>query len=70
MNTRCALCGRVTLKPAVMIGAHPIGPTCARKAGLMPLAKRRAGLVFAASGRKSDPKRDSETLDLFEGVGP
>jgi hypothetical protein len=63
--TRCALCGRVTLNPAVLIGVRPVGPTCAKKAGLMPLAKRKVGLVFPVTGHKSVPKRDTQTLDLF-----
>lgn len=64
--SNCALCGRVTLNPAVMIGVHPVGPKCAKRAGLMPLAQRKTGLVFPASGRKSRPNVDSRTLDLFE----
>lgn len=40
------------LAAAVFVGAMPIGPTCARKAGLLELA------------RKADP----ETLDLFAEV--
>lgn len=63
--SRCALCGRVTLNPAVLIGIHPVGPTCAKKAGLMPLARRKVGLVSPVTGHKSIPKRDSQTLDLF-----
>lgn len=63
--SRCALCGRVTLNPAVLIGVHPVGPTCAKKAGLMPLAKRKVGLVFPVASRLSAPKRDTQTLDLF-----
>lgn len=61
----CALCGRLTLNPAVMIGNHPVGSTCARRAGLMTMAKRKAGIVFPVSGRKSSPKDDHQTLDLF-----
>lgn len=62
----CALCGRVTMNPAVLIGNHPVGPKCARRAGLMPLAQRKTGLVFPVTGRKSRPKADSRTMDLFE----
>jgi hypothetical protein len=46
---------------AVMIGAMPVGPTCARKAGLIELSKRKSGLVFPVT-----VKRESRTLDLFE----
>ena len=37
MKIRCAICGRVTLFPAVMLGAEPVGPTCARRFGLLKL---------------------------------
>lgn len=55
----CARCGRVTLHPAVAIGAQPFGRVCARKAGLIE-PKRR--------GRASGACRDSRTLDLFGGA--
>jgi hypothetical protein len=42
MKAACALCGRLTV-PAAYIGAEPIGPTCARRAGLLKL--RGAGRV-------------------------
>lgn len=61
----CALCGRITLKPAVLIAGHPVGPTCAKRANLMPLAKRKVGLVFPVTGHKAIAKRDTQTLDLF-----
>lgn len=52
----CARCGRVTLHPAVVIGAQPFGRVCARKAGLIE-PKRR--------GRASEARRDARTMDLF-----
>jgi hypothetical protein len=55
-------------KAAVMIGAMPVGPTCARKAGLIELSKRKSGLVFPVVGRKSAPKNDRNTIDLFDEV--
>ena len=66
--TNCALCGRLTLKPAVLIAGHPVGPTCAKRAGLLELSRRRGGLVFPVGGRKALPKRDTQTLDLFAEV--
>jgi len=66
MSKSCALCGRITLKPAVLIAGHPVGPKCAKRANLMPLAKRKLGLVFPVTGRKHVVKRESRTLDLFE----
>jgi hypothetical protein len=68
MSNACALCGRITLNPAVLIAGHPVGPTCARKAGLMALASRKGGLVFPVGGRKSLLKCDDKTMDLFEGA--
>lgn len=68
MRMHCALCGRPMDKAAVMIGAMPVGPTCARKAGLIELSKRKSGLVFPVVGRKSTPKDDQATRDLFEEV--
>lgn len=62
----CALCGRLTLHPAVLIGTYPVGPKCARRAGLVPLAGRKAGLVAPVGGsRVVMPKRDTRTADLF-----
>ncbi len=61
MRLHCALCGRPMNQAAVMIGAMPVGPTCARKAGLIELSKRKSGLVFPVT-----VKRESRTLDLFE----
>ena len=56
---RCARCKRVTLLPAVVFGAQPFGPVCARKAGLIEPKRRR---------RASEAERDTRTRDLFEGV--
>lgn len=66
MTWRCAICGRVTLQPAVMLGSEPIGPKCARRAGLLTLTKRRGSRV--APSRRLATKRDGRTRDLFEGV--
>lgn len=41
----CALCGRRMASPAVQIGNLPVGPKCARKAGLIEPARRRVGLL-------------------------
>ena len=56
---RCARCGRVTFLPAVVIGGQPLGPVCARKAGLIEPKRRR---------RASEAERDTRTKDLFEGA--
>ena len=57
---RCARCKRVTLLPAVVIGAQRFGRVCARKAGLIE-PKRRIR-------RASEAERDTRTRDLFEGA--
>ncbi len=65
MRLRCAMCGRITLNPAVFIGVEPVGPTCARKHNLMHLAARKGSAV--SPGHKSlTVKRDSKTRDLFD----
>ena len=66
MKLHCALCGRPMNQAAVLIGTMGVGPTCARKAGLIELSKRKSGLVFPVAGRKSTPKDDRRTMDLFE----
>lgn len=56
---RCARCKRVTLLPAVVIGAQRFGRVCAKKAGLIESKHHR---------RASEAERDSKTMDLFEGA--
>lgn len=65
MRLFCALCGRVTLSPAVMVGQEPIGPKCAKKAGLLPLAKRKGSRVKALAPVKVE-RSNQRNLDLFE----
>lgn len=36
----CVLCNRPMQSASVYIGVYPVGPTCARKAGLVKLAAR------------------------------
>ena len=43
MTHRCALCGRPVLNPVVLIGQLPVGPRCARRAGLVELARKKVG---------------------------
>ncbi len=51
---------------AVMIGSLPVGPKCAQRAGLMPLAQRKSGLVFPVHRRKIEKAPQAQTLDMFE----
>ena len=57
---RCAICNRVTLKPAAIIAGQAIGPTC--------YAKRMAEKNAAIAIKKQKAKRDKRTLDLFWGI--
>lgn len=66
MKLYCALCGRPMDQAAVLIGTLPVGPTCARKAGLMPLAQRKTGLVIPVLRRKLVKPQHPQTPDLFE----
>lgn len=67
---KCALCGRVTLNPAVFIGREPIGPKCARRAGLLAMSKRAGSKVMTLTRPSTTAKRDGKTMDLFAGVAP
>lgn len=55
---RCAICNRVTLKPAAIIAGNAIGPTCYAKR----MAEKKTTL------KKQKAKRDVRTLDLFWGI--
>ncbi|GHC72750.1 hypothetical protein GCM10007320_08840 [Pseudorhodoferax aquiterrae] len=66
---RCALCGRCLDKAAMFIGQLPVGPTCARRHGLMAKARKRFGSLWVNSQhvpRAGRPRPDTQTLDLFE----
>jgi hypothetical protein len=52
---------------AVLIGNHPVGPTCAKRAGLLTLANRKGGLVFPVT-RRALPRDDRKTMAMFEGA--
>jgi hypothetical protein len=51
-----------------MIGAMPIGPTCARKAGLLELARKKAGALRLDRPSIWQRRPDPGTLDLFAEV--
>ena len=67
----CAMCGRQTTKPAVLIGEDAIGPVCARRAGLIQVAKSsgKGGRIrlFSAS-RAPRGMATPTTGDPFEGI--
>ena len=64
MKPRCALCDRPMLNPAVLIGSLPVGPKCAKRAGLLELARKRIGRLSLPSVkcRRLGPQ---ENLELF-----
>jgi hypothetical protein len=69
MKMNCALCGRKMAQAAVFIGGLAIGPKCSRRAGLMPLAAKRAGSVRPGPAFRSHATRqEADQLDLFEEV--
>lgn len=65
---RCAFCNRPMLAAAVFVGALPIGPTCARKAGLLELARKKSGVLRLAKPSTVPRRPDPQTLDLFAEV--
>ena len=68
---KCVLCGRSLTQAAVYIGEMAIGPKCSRRAGLMPLAAKRTGLVKPGPVFKRHASRQElAQLDLFAEVAP
>ena len=65
MTLHCAFCNRPMLAAAVFVGANPIGPICARKAGLLELARKKSGALRLARTSIGARRADPETLDLF-----
>ena len=65
---RCAFCNRPMQAAAVFVGAMPLGPTCAKRAGLLELARKKAGVLRLAKPSTSLRRPDPQTLDLFAEV--
>jgi hypothetical protein len=65
VKLRCALCGRPVTNPTVLIGQLPVGSTCARRAGLVELARKRVGSLSIPriTFKRPEPQ---ENLELFE----
>lgn len=61
---RCALCGRSMASAAVLIGNLPIGPRCARRAGLLEPARKRLGLLTLVKGRAQRQEDGQMDLEL------
>lgn len=53
IKPRCAICGRVTFKPAMYLGGYPVGAVCAKR--FKPEKEKPAGSVI----------RDDKTIDMF-----
>ena len=65
---KCILCGRSMTSAAVLVASMPVGPKCARRAGLMPLAAKRAGLVKPGPlFRRHATRLEVDQMDLFGG---
>lgn len=64
---RCALCSHPLLYPEVFIGLLPVGPRCARRAGLVELARKKSGVLRLASTTGQKRRKDDQlTLNLFD----
>ena len=65
---KCAFCNRHLQAAAVFVGALPIGPTCARKAGLLELERKKSGVLRLAKHSTAQRRPDAQTMDLFAEV--
>ena len=63
---RCALCNHPLLYPEIYIGLLPVGPRCARRAGLVELARKKSGVLRLAGATGLKRRNDDQlTLNLF-----
>ena len=69
MMFRCCFCGRKVSSPKVFIGVFAVGSTCAKRAGLLELARKKSGALRLARHTAVAHRPDPETLDLFAEVG-
>ena len=65
---RCYFCGRKVSSPKVFIGVFAVGSTCAKRAGLLELARKKSGAPRLAGRVAVAHRPDPETLDLFAEV--
>ena len=67
----CIICNRRLRTAAVLIGSYPVGPVCSRRAGLMPLAAKKLGVVRPGPAyRRSATRKELDQMDLFAEVHP
>ena len=63
---RCALCNHPLLYPEIYIDLLPVGPRCARRAGLVELARKKSGVLRLAGATGLKRRNDDQlTLNLF-----
>ena len=61
----CALCSRPLRTAAMFIGVYPVGPVCARRAGLTKLASRGSSRLLKLAAPARFGRDDSQmALDL------
>ena len=65
-NLKCCMCGRWMHEAAVYIGHLPVGPKCAKKAGLIEPARRGRGDLRLGPRVIRQAQPDNETMSLFE----
>lgn len=64
---KCIFCERPLRVATVYVGQYPIGPKCARRAGLMPLALKKTGAIRPGPAyRKTATRQELAQMDLFE----
>ena len=68
MMFRCCFCGRKVSSPKVFIGVFAVGSTCAKRAGLLELARKKSGVLRLARPSIGARRADPETMDLFAEV--
>ena len=69
---RCALCNHPLLYPEIYIDLLPVGPRCARRAGLVELAAKAIGLelhwAVDTLGQKLVASEQGNHLNFSDGV--
>ena len=61
----CALCSRPLRTAAMYIGVYPVGPVCARRAGLTKLAARGSSRLLKLTAPATRSRDDAQmALDL------
>ena len=66
----CALCSRPLRTAAMYIGVYPVGPVCARRAGLVKLAARGSSRLLklaAPATRSRDEAQMALDLEVAHG---